>query len=120
MPSMAMAVIAVTSWSPGCPGPLSIRGFPAGVPVRCALEDLPGRADVRFGRLQDGVPARSWPGRERLAQVPVTGILGRDPQALPFGERVGELLVFGGEVFDPLACLRDLLPCGQGELVALG
>jgi len=77
-------------------------------------------ADLGLGRLQDGILSRSWPGRKRLAEVPVVGILGRDRLALPFGERVGERLVAGSQVFDPLARLRDGLSWGQGELVALG
>src|SRR5439155_14095965 len=77
-------------------------------------------ADLGLGRLQDGVLSRSWPGRERLAEVSVAGILGRDRLALPFGERVGERLVGGGQVVDPLARLRDGLSWGQGQLVALG
>ena len=61
-----------------------------------------------------GQGGNAWP------RSPVVGILGRDGQALPFGERVGERPVGGGEVFDPLAYFRDLLPDGQGELVTLG
>ncbi len=49
----------------------------------------------------------------------MVGVLGRDGQALPFGELMREGAAGGGEVFDPLARLRDLLPWGQGELVAL-
>jgi len=64
-------------------------------------------------------PPWPGPGRERLAEVPVVGILGRDGHALPLGECVGECPVGGGEVFDPLACFRDLLADGQGELIAL-
>ena len=56
---------------------------------------------------------------ERLAQVPVAGILGRDCQALPLGERVDERVVAGSQVFNPLAHLRDRLSRGQGELVTL-
>jgi hypothetical protein len=59
-------------------------------------------------------------GGECLAEVPVAGILGRDGQALPFGELAGEGVVGGGQVLDPLAHFRDRLPCGQGEFVALG
>ena len=52
---------------PGWTGPLSICGLPVGVAVCGTLEDLRGRTDLGFGRLQDGVSGRSWPGRERLA-----------------------------------------------------
>ena len=60
------------------------------------------------------------PGRERLAEVAVVGVLGRDRQALPVGEPLGERAVPGGQVLDPLAHLGGLLARGQGELVALG
>jgi hypothetical protein len=113
---MAMAVIAGHLLVLGCAGPPSIRGLPVGV----ALEDLRGGPDLGLGRLQDGALGRSWPGRERLAQVPVVGILGRDHQALPFGERLGERPVAGSQVLDPLAHLGDRLPGSQGELVTLG
>jgi len=79
-----------------------------------------------LGRLQDGVFGRSGPGRERLAEVSVAGIFGREGEALAFGERAGERAVGGGEVFDPLADLADLadlagrLVRGRGELGALG
>ena len=114
MPVMAMAGHRGHLPVPGCTGPLSICGLPVGVAVRGALEDLRGRADLGLGRLQDGVPGRSWPGRERLAEVPVVGILGRDRQALPFGERVGERLVRGGQVFDPLARSPGSAVLGSG------
>jgi hypothetical protein len=39
---------------------------------------------------------------------------------LALGERAGEGVVGGGEVFDPLAGIRDRLTSGQGEFVALG
>jgi hypothetical protein len=120
MPVMAMAVIAVTSQAPGCTGPPSICGLPVGVAIRGTPEDLRRRRDLGLGRLQDGAPGRSWPGRERLTQVPVAGILGRDRQALPLRERAGERVVGSGEVFDPLAPLLDRLLFGQGELIALG
>ena len=55
-----------------------------------------------------------------LAQVAIGGVLGRDLQVLPFSELVGERVVAGGQVFDPLAHFRDLLACGHGEFVALG
>jgi hypothetical protein len=100
--------------------PLSACGFGVGVAVGGALQDLRGRRDLGFGRLQDGVFGWSGPGRERLAEVPVAGVLGWDGQALPFGERGGEGPVGDGEVCDPLAYLGDRLPGGQGELVALG
>ena len=79
-----------------------------------------GRGGSRVWAAARWRPWPAGPGRERLAEVPVVGILGRDGQALPFGERAGEGVVGGGEVFDPLAYFRDLLPDGQGELVALG
>jgi hypothetical protein len=119
MPVMAKAVIAVTSQSLGCTRALSIRGLRVGVAVGGTAKDLRGRADLGFGRLQDGGPGRPGPRRERLAQVPVAGILGRDGQALPFGERARERAVPGGQVFDPLARFRGRLPDGEGELVAL-
>ena len=62
----------------------------------------------------------SGPGRERLAEVSVVGILGREGEALAVGERAGERAVGGGEVFDPLADLAGRLVRGQGELGALG
>src|ERR1700683_1123304 len=63
---------------PGWTAPLSICGFRVGVAVHGALEDLRGWADLGFGWLQDGVVAWPGPGRERLAEVPVIGIFGRD------------------------------------------
>jgi hypothetical protein len=39
---------------------------------------------------------------------------------VPVGELAGEHVVGGGQVGDPLAHLAGLVPCGQGELGALG
>lgn len=97
----------------------SICGLRMGIAVRGPLQDLRGRTDLGFGWLHDGVPGRSGPGRERLAQVSVAGILGRDSQALPFGECVGERLVGDDEIYNPLAHFRDRVFDGQSELVAL-
>src|ERR1700733_3864237 len=116
---MATAVIAVTSRSPGCTGALSFCGLRVGVAVGGTAKDLRGRADLGFGRLPDVGPGRPGPRRERLAQVAVAGILGRDGQALPFSERARERAVPGGQVFDPLARFRGRLPDGEGGLVAL-
>ena len=98
----------------------SICGLQVGVTVGGALQDLRGRRDLGFGRLQDRVLARSGPGRERRAEVTVVRVLGRDHQALPVGERGGERAVRGGQVLDPRGHLAGRLVRGQGELVALG
>jgi len=99
--------------------PLSIRGLPVGVAVRGAFEYLRRGPDLRFGWLQDRVPVRPGPGRERLAQVPAIRILGRHGQALPVGEPLGERAVRGGQVRDPLAHLARRLGRSQGELSPL-
>ena len=67
------------------------------------------------------IASLAWrgPGRERLAQVAVVGVLGGDRQALPVGELLGERPVRGGQVRDPLAHLARRLPRGQGELGSL-
>ena len=70
-----------------------------------------------------GCKIASLPGpgqaRERLAEVAVVGILGRDHQALPVGKSLGERAVPGSQVLDPLTHLGGLLARGQGELVTL-
>jgi len=95
---------------------VSVRGLPVGVAVRSAFENLQGRPDLRFGPLQDRIPSRPGPGRERLAQVTLTGVLGGERLALPVGEAFGERAVRGGQVRDPLAYLARRLSLGQGEL----
>jgi hypothetical protein len=72
-----------------------------------------------LGRLQDGVLAGSGPGRERRAEVAVVGILGRDRQALPVGERGGERPVGGGQVHNPRRHLTGRLARSRGELITL-
>jgi hypothetical protein len=52
--------------------------------------------DFWLGRLQDRVSGGPRPGREGLAEVTVTGILGGGRQALPVGELLGERAVRGG------------------------
>ena len=83
----------------------SIRGFPVGVAVHRALENLRGGRDLGLGRLQDRLPARAGPGGERRAEVAVVGVFGRDRLALPVGELAGEGPVPGGQVVDPLVDL---------------
>jgi hypothetical protein len=84
------------------------------------FEDLFGWRDFGFGWLQDRSGGWGWPGREGLAEVAVAGVCGRDGQALPFGETLGERSVLGGQVLDPLAGVLDLVTGGEGEFVALG
>src|SRR5260370_15598751 len=74
----------------GCCGPPSIGGFPVGVAVGGAFENLKRRPDLRLGWLQDRVSGGPGPRRERLAQVAVPGVLGGDGQALAGGEPLGE------------------------------
>ena len=92
-----------------------MSGFAAGG----AFQDPWRRLDLGFGRLEDRVPVRACPGGERRAEIFVVGVFGGDHQALPFGQLGGEGSVLGGQVLDPLAELRNLLPRGQGELVVL-
>jgi len=80
------------------------------VAIQGALQDLLGWLDLGFGRLQDGVPNWSWPGWEGLAEIAVIGILGRGSQTLPVSQSLGERATPGGEVLDPLASFRGLLP----------
>ena len=54
------------------------------------FEDLFGWRDFGFGWLQDRSGGWCWPVREGLAEVAVAGVCGRDGQALPFGEPLGE------------------------------
>ena len=98
---------------------LSVRGFPVGVAVCGALEDVRGRRDLGLGGLQDGVLSWSGPGGECRAEVAVVGVFGGDPLALAVREPGGEGAVRGGQVFDPLADAGGWLLGGQGELVAL-
>ena len=100
-------------------GGLSFGGFHVQVPADGAFQDLWRRLDLGFGRLEDGVPVRACPGGEGRAEVFVVGVFGGDHQALPFSQLAGEGAVLGGQVGDPLAELRNLLPRGQGELGAL-
>jgi hypothetical protein len=51
----------------------SIRGLLVGVVVHHALEDLRGRRDLGFGRLQDGTLSRPGPGGKCLAEIAVVG-----------------------------------------------
>ena len=97
----------------------SVRGLYVQVPVEGALEYPRGWLDLGLGRLEDGVPGGCGPGRERLAEVAVTGVFGGGHQALPVGQLFGEYVVLGGQVGDPLDRFLGLLPRGQGELVAL-
>ena len=97
----------------------SVCGLQVGVAVGGTLQDLRGRRDLGFGRLQDRVLARPRPGRERRAEITVVRVLGRDHQALPVRERGGKRPVGGGQVLDPRGHLTGRLPGGQGELVAL-
>src|ERR1700722_9755747 len=98
MPVMPMAVIAVTFPFPGCTRVLSISRLPAGVAVQDALQH-PGRgADLRLGRLQDRFLAWAGPGRNRLAEVAIIGVFGRDLLALPVRETAGERAPSGGQV----------------------
>jgi hypothetical protein len=98
---------------------LSVGGFHVQVVARDAFQYPFGRLDLGLGRLQDRVSVGAGPGGEGGAEVLVVGIFGGDHQALPFGQLVGEGAVLRSQVRDPLPDLRDLLPCGQGELVAL-
>src|SRR5207302_304822 len=97
----------------------SVRGLHVQVPVEGALEYPRGWLDLGLGWLEDGVPGGCGPGRERLAEVAVTGVFGGGHQALPVGQLSGECAVLGGQVGDPLARFLGLLARGQGELVAL-
>src|SRR5437763_15768115 len=97
----------------------SVRGLYVQVRVQGALEYPRGWLDLGLGWLEDGVPGGGGPGRERLAEVTVTGVFGGQHQALPVGQLFGEYVVLGGQVDDPLARFVGLLPWGQGELVAL-
>jgi hypothetical protein len=83
----------------------SVCGFPVGVAVDRAFEDLRGGRDLGPGQLQDRLPARAGPGGERRAEVGVVGVVGRDRLALPVGELAGEGPVPGGQVADPLVLL---------------
>jgi hypothetical protein len=87
----------------GLPPGTSIGGLPIGVPVGGAFEDQRRGLDLGLGRLQDRAIGRSGPGRERRAELPVVRVLGRDQQALPVREPVGERAVRGSQVLDPLA-----------------
>ena len=58
--------------------------------------------------------AGAGPGRERQAEVAVVGVFGRDRLALPVGELVGERVVPGGQVLDPLAGLGGSAGRGSG------
>jgi hypothetical protein len=78
-----------------------------------------GRLDLRFGRLQDRVPAGAGPAGKRWAEVFMIRVFGGGHQALPVGQLVGEGAVLRGQVGDPLGELRDLLSRGQGELLTL-
>ena len=109
--------MGLATW--GCAGLLSVRGFPVGVAVGGALEDVRGRRDLGLGGLQDGVLSWSGPGGECRAEVAVVGVFGGDPLALPVREPGGEGAVRSGQVLDPLADAGGWLPGGQGELVAL-
>ena len=119
-PVIPIAVTVVTSRVPACIGYLSICGFPVSVAVGGSFEDARGGSDLGLGRLQDRVSFWPRPGRERLAEVAVAGVLGGDRLALPMGEPTGERAVPGGQVLDPLALLPRLLIRGQGEVGALG
>jgi hypothetical protein len=50
-------------------GSCQSAAFPVGVAVSGAFQDVQAGPNFQRGRLQDRVPARSWPQRERLAQV---------------------------------------------------
>ena len=104
---------------PSVDGLCQSAASPAGVVVHHALQDLRRRGDLGFGRLQNGVLIRAGPGGERLAEVAVVGVFGRDCLALAVGKFVGEYLSPGGQVFDPLVHLPWLLLRSEGELVAL-
>src|SRR5689334_15321023 len=80
----------------------SVRGLHVQVPVVGALEYLRGWLDLGRGRLEDGVPGGCGPGRERLAEVAVTGVFGGEHDALPVGQLFGEYVVLGGQLGDPL------------------
>src|SRR5208337_515643 len=73
--------MGLATW--GCAGLLSVRGFPVGVAVCGALEDVRGRRDLGLGGLQDGVLSWSGPGGECRAEVAVVGVFGGDHLALP-------------------------------------
>jgi hypothetical protein len=106
--------------SPGTRRRLSVGGLVISVALGGAMEDVRGWRDLGFGRLQDRVVAGAGPGGESLAEVAVVGVRGRDRQALPVPEPVGEGAAGGGQVLDPLACISVWLVRGRGELVALG
>jgi hypothetical protein len=97
----------------------SVRGLHVQVRVEGALEYPRGWRDLGPGRLEDGVPGGCGPGRERLAEVAVTGVFGGGHQALPVGQLSGEYVVLGGQLGDPLGRFPGVLPRGQGELIAL-
>src|SRR2546429_6083911 len=97
----------------------SVRGLHVQVRVEGALEYPRGWLDLGLGWLEDGVPGGCGPGRERLAEVAVTGVFGGGHQALPVGQLVGEYVGLGGQVGDPLGRFLGLLPRGPGEVGAL-
>src|SRR5271166_1011127 len=109
--------MGLATW--GGVGLLLICGFPVGVAVYGALEDVRGRRDLGLGGLQDGVLSWSGPGGEGRAEVAVVWVFGGDPLALAVREPGGEGAVRGGQVFDPLADVGGRLLRRQGELVAL-
>lgn len=83
--------------------------------LRDAFEYPRGRLDLGLWRLENRVLAGTCPGGERGA-----GVFGRDCLAVPFGQFLCEGVVLRGQVGDPRAGLGNLLPGGEGELVALG
>ena len=73
-----MAVVAVASRCSACTRRPSVRGFPVGVAVDRAFEDLRGGRNLGHGRLQNRLPAPGWsrrgtPGRGRRSRGLRTG-----------------------------------------------
>ena len=97
----------------------SFGGFPVQFAAWDVFQDPWRRLDLRFGRLQDRVLGGALPGGEGRALVFVVGVFGGGHQALPVGQPAGEFAALRGQAGDPLAKLRDVLPGGEGELVAL-